>query len=100
MSKTKMRKRLHGILLRDLLIALDKKPSRKNMLKVKEGLKELLDIEHTEALTDQEYWQMMVDIQEVAASEYGVHIPLTEDEKTMQELLNETNQEFNKQNNG
>jgi hypothetical protein len=101
MNNPRLRKFLHGIILKDFCTAQGIEYSQKNVQAVKQMFKDLFGITvSSESLSEDEYRALIQQIIEVSAVEFGTHLPLSEDEKSMSDLLKEENQKYKDQNNG
>jgi len=89
---------LHGVVLRDFLVAMGIEPTKENILVVKEMFKDYLRVHKSSRLSDKNYAKMVSAISMLAAREWGVELPARDAEKTMIEVLRQTTKQYEQDN--
>ena len=93
MASTAQHRLLNGILIPDLMRALDIPPSKSNALRVKGAIKTYLRVPSTSALDQETFSIFCQAFIMLAAREFGVEIPLERAAQSMRQLLSDYNHE-------
>lgn len=88
----------HGIIIRDYLISTNVPVTPENIEKVKDALKIYFDVGSVSALSRRSYGLLISATGMIFSRERGIEVPLRDAEKTMTELLNQINSNYDSNN--
>jgi hypothetical protein len=94
MATHSQHKLLNGILIPEFLAYFRIEATKDNVSATKEIFKRYLKVAHTSMLSDRSMQRFVEAFKMLAAREFGVEIPIRDAEKTMTELLNQTNEDY------
>lgn len=81
-------------MLKDACVGLGIEPTTENMKELKRILKKYFQVGSVSLLSDRDYGKLISATQMIIAREMGVEIPLSEAEKTMRQLIQETTDNY------
>ena len=91
---------LHGYVLKDFLELMDIEASKENILKTKEIFKAYLQVPSTSALDERTLSIFTEAMVMLIAREFGKEVPIAQGNKSMRQILNETNNGFRRETRG
>ena len=98
MSTAKQHRIFHGVYLRDILISIGAEPSNENIMILKTAFKSYLEVPSISTISDRTMAKVLSAIQMLSAREMGLEIPISDAEKSMTDLLNQTNTNYDSNN--